>query len=112
MFFVVAFLVPELAMSDAFDEDVELRRNVYVVYVASGLTVTEWVRVDSCTGGTVIHDPDPVLYFTIAFARYVVFHFAVIEVVWRSNVTFTIEIPQATMGAEPRTLSDFGSGGT
>src|SRR5437867_5706690 len=110
MFFVVAY-VPKLPRSDGFDEDVELRRNVYVVNVARLLTSTECVRVDP-GAEIVFHEPDPVLYLRTASARYVVFHFAVIEVVWRSNLSDTIEIPHVTMGAEPRTLSDFGCGGT
>ena len=108
MFFVVASLFPELARSDVFDEDVELRRNVYVVNVARLLTSTECVRVDPGTE-IVFHEPDPVLYLRIAFARYVVFHFAVIDPPCRSNVTFRIESAHVTIGADPRTLSDFGS---
>ena len=45
--FVVAFRFPELAVSAAFDEEVEFSRNVYVVPEERPVTSTEWVRVDS-----------------------------------------------------------------
>src|SRR2546428_5774630 len=45
--FVVAFRFPELAVSAAFEEEVEFSRNVYVVPEERPVTSTEWVRVDS-----------------------------------------------------------------